>query len=112
MSVADYHGEIPKGMLALHHCDNTSCVNGDHLYIGTHKDNTRDMMRRGRGRYILPGLKGEANGTSKLTDSIVRKCRIEREATGITYIELGKRYGVDPNTVRLAVSRKTWKHVK
>lgn len=112
LSAADFHGAIPEGMLALHHCDNTSCVNGEHLYIGTHKNNTQDMMRRGRGKYILPYIKGEDQPNAKLTNDIVRDARALRARTGVTYIELGRRYGVDPNTIRLAVSGKTWKHVK
>jgi hypothetical protein len=42
-----FHGvEIPEGMMALHHCDNKPCVNPDHLYVGTRKDNIRDMIAR------------------------------------------------------------------
>lgn len=43
-----YKGEIPKGMLILHSCDNPRCVNPDHLRVGTDADNTRDKMERGR----------------------------------------------------------------
>ena len=39
---------IPAGMLVLHRCDNPKCVNPDHLYIGTHADNTADMIARDR----------------------------------------------------------------
>ena len=39
---------IPDGMLVLHKCDNPSCVRGDHLYIGTQKENIQDAFRRGR----------------------------------------------------------------
>jgi hypothetical protein len=42
-------GPISKGMWVLHKCDNPPCVNIDHLFLGTQKDNNQDMWRKGRG---------------------------------------------------------------
>lgn len=48
-----HNGPIPDGLWVLHHCDNPVCVNPTHLYIGTIRENVRDMMVR--GRYVNPG---------------------------------------------------------
>lgn len=41
-------GPIPQGKLVCHHCDNPKCIRPDHLFIGTHKDNTQDAVRKNR----------------------------------------------------------------
>ncbi len=43
-----YKKEIPKGIGVLHHCDRPSCINPDHLFLGTQKDNSQDMIKKGR----------------------------------------------------------------
>lgn len=43
-----YRGDIPEGAILLHSCDIPGCVNPNHLAIGTFRDNSRDMVRKGR----------------------------------------------------------------
>jgi len=67
----------------LHHCDVRSCVNPDHLYLGTPADNNRDARRRGRARWVKPPtLRGPANGNAKLTEQAVHEILETRRATG------------------------------
>ncbi len=60
---ASLNGPIPDGGQILHHCDNPPCCNPEHLYVGTHADNMRDMANRGRA---ATGKTSRYRGVSKV----------------------------------------------
>ena len=55
-------GEIPIDMVVMHKCDNPSCINPEHLIIGTYKDNTEDMYSKGREGRVKPVIQYTLSG--------------------------------------------------
>lgn len=99
------------GMMALHTCDNPSCVEEEHLYEGTQSDNMRDRSRRGRTPNNLPPPKiGEAHHSVTLTREIVLDAR-ERRARGESVVSIASSHGVKPRAVYRAIIGVTWRHV-
>lgn len=97
------HGEIPKGMCLLHSCDNPSCINVEHLTLGTHKENMRDMADKGRAA-INWGIK---SGSAKLTEEEVMEIRNSKMPSR----KIAKMYGVNKSAILNIRSRKTWKYL-
>lgn len=105
------NGDIPKGILVCHHCDNPPCCNPSHLFLGTNSQNQQDSIRKGRRPIQYYGPKGEKHFASKLTDQIVRDAR-RRNECGESGMKLANEYGVCFQTIYYAISRKTWRHVE
>ena len=104
------NGPIPDGRWVLHECDNGLCVNPDHLFLGTARDNTRDMMAKGRSRFGGDNrARGERSGRAKLTDEDVRAIRSVWPE--MRQVDLAKRYGVSQVAISHIVLRKSWRHL-
>ncbi len=88
----------------LHTCDNPSCMNPSHLFIGTNYDNILDRVAKGRS------VVGESVNTAELTEQSV----IQIRAMGkyLSHSEIAKKYNVWRSTISRVINRKNWKHVK
>ena len=81
-------GEVPEGLCVLHSCDNRRCVNPDHLFLGTKKDNSDDMISKGRDRKAPQ--RGANNGMAKLSQEDIDYIRTSHEGP----VALGKKFKV------------------
>jgi len=87
-------GEIPDGLVVRHKCHNPSCINPEHLELGTQKDNVYDMINAGR-KVVL---KGTEHPRSRLTEEQVKEIYL---STGKTQKELADIYGVSRSHIYL-----------
>lgn len=95
-------GPIPDGMIVRHTCDNPPCLNPQHLKLGTHDDNMRDMKSRGRSS------RGVARSNHKLTDNQVLEIFRRTSDANRT---LAREYGVSEWTIQHIRSGKRWSHI-
>lgn len=104
-------GDIPDDTQVLHRCDNPKCVNPAHLFLGTHLDNMRDKVRKGRQSRAGRGPKGEDAATSKLTEKQVREIRDKYATDRYTHAQLAIEYDLTPTAIGAVIRFQTWKHV-
>lgn len=115
-----YKGDIPNGMVICHRCDNPTCVNPDHLFLGTQKDNISDRDQKGHtakgdrsGKKTKPEriARGENNGSTKLTTHDVLTIRDLWDRRKFSQRAIGRMYDIHHDTVWRIVNRKNWDHV-
>jgi hypothetical protein len=102
------YNKIPKNIQVLHHCNNPSCVNPIHLFLGTQKDNMNDRDKKGRTPHTR--LFGSKNGKSKLIEEQVITIRILHKI-GFSLIELSRIYKVNVTTIEDITNRHSWNHI-
>ncbi len=105
-------GNIPKGMLVCHSCDNPSCVNPNHLFLGNHSDNMKDAFLKKRHLPLIPpNNEGENCGTHKLCNENVIEIRRIYSDGNYTYSDIAKLFNVSKQNICNIVNRKRWKHI-
>jgi hypothetical protein len=104
------HGPLPQGqghnVCVLHRCDTTSCVNPDHLWLGTQADNVKDMIEKGRE----VKSRGIHHWRARLTPWHIRKIRRLR-ALGHSQQTIADIIGTPQTNVSVILRGKTWAHI-
>ncbi len=98
-------GVHPEDLCVCHSCDNPSCQNPAHLWLGTQKENVQDCIRKHRNAF------GARHGLAKLTDQDVLDIRAQFATGLISNVALAKEFGLTDNTIGCIVKRKTWVHI-
>lgn len=122
MSYEIHKGPIPKGFCVLHKCDIPSCVNPNHLFLGTHTDNMQDRIKKGRANLpsgdnhnlrIHPELikRGENHPMVRLSEVKVLKIRALYATGALTLKNIAAIYSVNYTTIGYIVNRITWNHI-
>ncbi len=111
-------GPISAGKIVCHTCDVPLCCRPKHLYAGTHKNNTADMLSRGRagfqqGPVDYGDRKGTANPNTVLTEKRVRRIRRlnKRDNKHYSFAALARKFGVGESTISAVVHRRSWRHI-
>ncbi len=93
------NGPIPNGLWVLHRCDNPSCVNVEHLFLGTIQDNNQDAFLKERHAF------GESHGMVKLTISQVRQIFLDTRP----HLEIATEHGITKSVIWHIKTRKHWR---
>jgi hypothetical protein len=97
------YGAIPPNMYVCHHCDNPSCINPNHLFMGTSSDNALDRSFKGRN----PNNSGVLSGKHILTEEQVLEIKRSSETASF----LSKKFNTCLSNVYTIRSGKSWRHL-
>lgn len=100
---------IPKGLYICHRCDNPSCVNPEHLFIGTQQENVND--REAKGRNKIPRLSGERHPKAKLSYEKVRLIRDLYSGKRGEITKLSTLFNVSRRSIYFVVHNKAWTNI-
>lgn len=98
-----YYGNLPNNLLVCHKCDNPSCVNPDHLFLGTYKDNAQDMVNKRRQ------AKGSKQGSAKLNELQIRIIRRLLEYNILIQQEIADIFDVTQGHISSIKHKRKWK---
>jgi hypothetical protein len=106
LAYEEWIGDIPKGKEVCHTCDVRNCCNPKHLFIGTHKENVQDMVKKGR----RSSTKGGNNPNSQLTESIVIRI-VDMLISDVPDVEVAEEFGVSRTSISKIRRGVNWSHV-
>lgn len=116
LSWVHHNGPLGDGQYVLHKCDNPKCVNPDHLFVGSKKDNMQDCKAKGRNRYIRPNVPpprhvGSDHPRAKMTEDDVAQFRHRLSENQISLRGLARETGLNVKTLSNMRDRITWRNV-
>ncbi|MCP8895301.1 HNH endonuclease [Shinella daejeonensis] len=104
-----HNGDITDGLFVCHKCDVRSCVNPDHLFLGTTRENILDAKRKGRLHRWAGARSGEANPKAVLSRDAVKLIRKIVAADITTKKEIADAFNVSRSNISMIASGELWK---